>query len=183
MLHFVGKFIEESSLVVFEHVCDDCWTDQSSCRPCGGLAFVRWGCREHFVSGCWHSSGRDRGRYPRECWLSTLGVLHPGVPVMWYGHIRDLSPSAEGCKGGRMPNVTRLHWAQPLWQSLACVHWCKAVMCVVCWYVCVCVQLCLCLSVCFFVCACVFHAAPWPQLGETTAKESGIVASVQLWIF
>ena len=22
------------------------------------------------------------------------GVLHPGVPVMWYGHIRDLSPSA-----------------------------------------------------------------------------------------
>ena len=31
---------------------------------------------------------------PRECWLSTLGVLHPGVPVMWYGHIRDLSPKA-----------------------------------------------------------------------------------------
>ena len=22
------------------------------------------------------------------------GVLHLGVPVMWYGHIRDLSPSA-----------------------------------------------------------------------------------------
>ena len=21
--------------------------------------FSRWGCREHFVSGCWHSSGRD----------------------------------------------------------------------------------------------------------------------------
>ena len=61
-----------------------------------GLCFfiLRWGCREHFVSGCWHSSGRDRGRYPRECWLSTLGVLHPGVPVMWYGHIRDMSPSA-----------------------------------------------------------------------------------------
>ena len=39
---------------------------------------------KHFVSGCWHSSGRDRGRHPRECWLSTLGVLHPGVPVMWY---------------------------------------------------------------------------------------------------
>ena len=40
------------------------------------------------------------------------GVLHPGVPVMWYGHIRDLSPTAEGCMGGRLPNVTRLHWAQ-----------------------------------------------------------------------
>ena len=39
-----------------------------------GLHFIilRWGCREHFVSGCRHSSGRDRGRYPRECWLSTL---------------------------------------------------------------------------------------------------------------
>ena len=72
---------------------------------------LRWGCREHFVSGCWHSSGRDRGRYPRECWLSTLGVLHPGVPVMWYGHTRDLFPTAEGCKGSRLPNVARLHWA------------------------------------------------------------------------
>ena len=78
------------------------------------------GCREHFVSGCWHSSGPDRGRYPKECWLSTLGVLHPGVLVMWYGHIRDLSPTAEDCMGGRLPNVS-LHWAkQP--------RWCKAVM-------------------------------------------------------
>ena len=76
------------------------------------LLSLRWGCREHFVSGCWHSSGRDRGRYPRECWLSTLGVLHPGVPVMWYGHIRDLFPTAEGCKGSRPPIVTMLHWAQ-----------------------------------------------------------------------
>ena len=67
---------------------------------------------EHSASGCWHSSGRDRSRYPRECWLSTLGVLHPGVPVMWYGHIRDLSPTAKGCMGGRTPNVTMLHWAQ-----------------------------------------------------------------------
>ena len=33
-------------------------------------------------------------------------------PVMWYGHIRDLSPTAEGCMGGRLPNVTLLHWAQ-----------------------------------------------------------------------
>ena len=56
------------------------------------LLSLRWGCREHFVSGCWHSSGRDRGRYPRECWLSTLGVLHPGVPVMWYAHIRTCLP-------------------------------------------------------------------------------------------
>ena len=85
------------------------------------LLSLRWGCREHFVSGCWHSSGRDRGRYSRECWLSTLGVLHPGVPVMWYGHIRDLSPTAEGCMGGRLPNVTLLHWAKQPW-------WCKAVM-------------------------------------------------------
>ena len=53
------------------------------------------------------------------------GVLHPGVPVMWYGHIRDLSPTAEGCMGGRLPNVTLLHWAkQP--------RWCKAVMLDVC---------------------------------------------------
>ena len=49
---------------------------------------------------------------PGECWLSTLGVLHPGVPVMWYDYIRDLFPTAEGCMGSRLPNVTLLHWAQ-----------------------------------------------------------------------
>ena len=87
-----------------------------------GLLLLRWGCREHFVSGCWHSSGRDRGRYPKECWSSTLGVLHPGVPVMWYGHIRDLSPTAEGCMGGRRPNVTLLHWAQQPWWWKAVIH-------------------------------------------------------------
>ena len=32
-------------------------------------------------------------------------MLHPGVPVMWRGHIRDLSPTAEGCMGGRLPNA------------------------------------------------------------------------------
>ena len=37
-----------------------------------------------YVGDAGNTSGRDRGRYPRECWLSTLGVLHPGVPVMWY---------------------------------------------------------------------------------------------------
>ena len=56
---------------------------------------LRWGCREHFVSRCWHSSGRDYGRYPRECWESPLGVLHPGVPVMRCAHFRDLFPTAE----------------------------------------------------------------------------------------
>ena len=64
---------------------------------------VRLGCREHFVSGCWHSSWRDCGRYPRECWLSTLGVLHPDVPVMWYAHIRDLSPTAEAVREAVCP--------------------------------------------------------------------------------
>ena len=38
------------------------------------------------------------------------GVLHPGVPVMWYGHIKDLSSTAESCKEGRFPKVTRLPW-------------------------------------------------------------------------
>ena len=40
---------------------------------------------------------------PQECWLSALGVLHPGVPVMWYGHIRDLSPTAEAVRGAVCP--------------------------------------------------------------------------------
>ena len=31
---------------------------------------------------------------------------------MWCGHIRDLFPTAEGCMGSRLPNVTMLHWAQ-----------------------------------------------------------------------
>ena len=47
---------------------------------------------------------------PGSAGLSTLGVLHPGVPVIWQTHIRDLSPKAEGFKGGRLPNVTRLPW-------------------------------------------------------------------------
>ena len=81
---------------------------------------LRWGCREHFVGGCWHSSGRDRGRYTRECWLSTLGVLQPGVPVMCYGHIRDLFPTAEGCMGSRLPNATMLHWTQQKYALVGC---------------------------------------------------------------
>ena len=40
---------------------------------------------------------------PRECWLSTLGVLHPGVPAMWKAHIRDLSPSAEAVREAVCP--------------------------------------------------------------------------------
>ena len=50
------------------------------------------------------------------------GVLHPGVPVMWYAHIRDLSPTALAVRGGRVPNVTRLHWAQ---QKV--MLWCRSV--------------------------------------------------------
>ena len=76
-------------------------------------SLLRWGCREQFVSGCWHSLLWARPRsLLQECWLSTLGVLHPGVPVMLNGHIRDLFPTAEGCMGSRVPNVTLLHWAQ-----------------------------------------------------------------------
>ena len=48
------------------------------------------------------------------------GVLHPGVPVMWYGHIRDLFPTADGCKGSRLPNVTLLHWAQQRYALVGC---------------------------------------------------------------
>ena len=39
---------------------------------------LRWGCREHFVSGCWHSSGRDRGRYPQG-----LLVIYFGSAASW----------------------------------------------------------------------------------------------------
>ena len=45
------------------------------------------------------SLGRGYGRYPNECRLRTLAVLHPGVPVMWQTHIRDLSPTAEAVRG------------------------------------------------------------------------------------
>ena len=38
----------------------------SKCVSIYKFLLVHWGCREHFVSGCWHSSGRDRGRFPRE---------------------------------------------------------------------------------------------------------------------
>ena len=32
-----------------------------------------------------------------------LGVLHPGVPVMWHTHIRDLSPTAKAVRGAVCP--------------------------------------------------------------------------------
>ena len=48
------------------------------------------------------------------------GVLHPGVPVMWKVHIRDLFPTAEGCKGSRLPIVTMLHWAQQKYPLVSC---------------------------------------------------------------
>ena len=102
----------DSAVKKTESIIATCCHNQCE-DQCGWMVLsLRWGCREHFVSGCWHSSGRDCGRYPRECWLSTLGVLHPGVPVMWYGHIRDLFPTAGGCMGSRLPNATMLHWAQ-----------------------------------------------------------------------
>ena len=47
--------------------------------------------------------GRDHSRYPKECRLCTLAVLHPGVPVMWQTHIRDLSPTAEAVRGAALP--------------------------------------------------------------------------------
>ena len=43
--------------------------------------------------------GCDCGRYSKECWLFTLGVLHPGVPFMW---------QAESCKGGRLPKGNKV---------------------------------------------------------------------------
>ena len=52
--------------------------------------------------------GRDHSRHPKECRLSTLAVLHPGVPVMWQTHIRDLSPTAEAVRGERILKVTEL---------------------------------------------------------------------------
>ena len=30
-------------------------------------------------------------------------VLHPGVPVLWHTHIRDLSPTAEAVRGAVCP--------------------------------------------------------------------------------
>ena len=48
-------------------------------------------------------------KFTLPCVQCTLhrGVLHPGVPVMWYGHIRDLFPTAEGCMGSRTGHNNR----------------------------------------------------------------------------
>ena len=72
----------------------------------------------------------DRGRYPKECWLSTLGVLHPGAFAMWYGHIRDLFHTAESCMGSRLPNATMLHWAQQKYALVGCDCCCLLLLCV-----------------------------------------------------
>ena len=40
---------------------------------------------------------------PGSAWLSTLGVLHPGVPAMWHAHVRDLSPTAEAVREAVCP--------------------------------------------------------------------------------
>ena len=46
----------------------------------------------------------------KECWLFTLGVLRPGIPVMWQTHIRDLYPTAGSCKGGRLSRGNKKPW-------------------------------------------------------------------------
>ena len=125
----------------------------------------RWGCREHFVSECWHSSGRDRGRYPRECWSSTfLGVLHPGVPVMWYGHIRDLFPTAWDVRRALYPmwkatlvdllrqRMFSYRYALVSVSECGCVCGCVCGVVVCVWGCCVCVGL---LCVCWDWCVCV----------------------------
>ena len=73
-----------------------------------GLLSFALGMQGTLRSWSWHSSGRDRGRYPGRCWLFTLGVLHPGVPVMWCGLIRDLtsrtcSPQLKAVRGAVCP--------------------------------------------------------------------------------
>ena len=48
-----------------ESVVATCCHNQREDQNEGWSSSLRWGCREHFVSGCWHCLGRDRGRYPR----------------------------------------------------------------------------------------------------------------------
>ena len=97
-----------------------------------------------------HSSRRDCGRYPRECWLSTLGVLHPGAPV-------DRDAFCEGDEG--IAEVRDQHWSWVvclgcglcvgLWfvwivwvVGVLCMCWCL-VWCLVCVVV-LCVLCCVC---------------------------------------
>ena len=79
-------------------------------KRCSGPSFITLGMQGTLRLWMLALLGATTVVTPRECWLSTLGVLHPGVPVMWQTHIRDPSPTAGSCKGGRFPNVTRLHW-------------------------------------------------------------------------
>ena len=65
------------------------------------LLTMQWSClgAETFVSLEFYVG--DAGNTPSEG-LSTLAVLHPGVPVMWHTHIRDLSPTAEAVRGAHI---------------------------------------------------------------------------------
>ena len=54
--------------------------------------------------------GRGHDRYPNECRMGALAVLHPGVPVMWHTHIRDLFPTAEAVRERAHIQGNELPW-------------------------------------------------------------------------
>ena len=70
------------------------------------FTFLRWDAGNPPLVDVCTSLGCGYGRYPQWVPFEYVGVLHLGVPVLWHTHIRDLSPTAESCKGGRNAKVT-----------------------------------------------------------------------------
>ena len=88
------------------HCCDllaQSWEYQGGCGSERACFFIlRWGCREHFVSGCWHSSGRDLGRLPQ------------GVLVIYFGSAASWRPyNVVWPHQGPVPHSWRLYGEPP----------------------------------------------------------------------
>ena len=82
----------------------------SAVRECSGNCRVRWSSPSEIMQivtsaarAIYLACVQCRGTLHR-------AVLHPGVPVKWQTHIRDLSPTAESCKGSRLSQGNKLPW-------------------------------------------------------------------------
>ena len=55
-------------------------------------------------------------------------MLHPGVPVVWYAHIRDLSPTAEAVRGGPCAQCNNVTFNEVALGKTKVMLWCRAVI-------------------------------------------------------
>ena len=91
------------SQTMLPHQWDTGTTSPRVCCKTGSSHIQSWDAGNTPLVGDGTLIGRGHDRYPNECRMGALAVLHPGVPVMWHTHIRDRSPIAEAVREAAYP--------------------------------------------------------------------------------